>query len=131
MVPEEGEGPVIVCMEGETLPMSREEFLCLELGPKYCVVRGCTEEGFKCDIETTIVKEKWDRMSRDYEGGEDNYATEEERIEADRVAQLGEEVAAQSRQAYDSDKNTWSGAGLRVTDYKANTRVILPKASLK
>ena len=127
MVPAEGQGPVVVCMEGETLPISREEFLLLGCGPDYCVINGCTEEGFRCDIETAIVKEKWDRMGRDEE--EEYHANDEERKESERVAQLAEEVAAQSRQAYDSDTKTWSGAGLRVTDYKANTRVIVGRAS--
>ena len=100
----------------------------MELGPNFCVIAGCSEEGFRCDIETSIVKEKWDRMSRDGdEEGEDHTTTEEE-DEKNRLEQLAEETAAQARQAYDSETKRWSGAGLRVTDYKANTRVILPKA---
>ena len=37
-------------------------------------------------------------------------------------------MAAQARLAYDSETKIWSGASLRVTDYKSNSRVILPKA---
>ena len=37
-------------------------------------------------------------------------------------------MAAQTRMAYDDDKQTWNANGLRVTDYKGNSRVIFPKA---
>ena len=118
MVPEESAGPVIVYMEGEELPISKEEFQLLELGPDFCVINGCSEEEAKSDIETAIVKEKWDRLSRD----EKNHTLTEEKLENDKVAKLAEEVAAQARQAYDNDTKIWTGTGLRVTDYKADTR---------
>ena len=122
-----GEGPVIVLGEGETLSLSREKFLLLDKGPKYCVVKKCSEEQAECDTETAIIKEKWDRMGRDTENM-DETLTDEELKDRDRGAQLAEEVEAQTRLAYDEDTKIWSGASLRVTDYKANSRVILPKA---
>ena len=73
------------------------------------------------------MKEKWDRMGRDKD--DDNLdLTEEKAKDRDRVERLAEEMAAQARMAYDDDTKIWSGAGLRVTDYKTNSRVILPKA---
>ena len=54
--------------------------------------------------------------------------SEEERIENERVAQLAEEMSAQTRMVYDSEQDKWDARGLRVTDYKHNSRVIFPKA---
>ena len=125
--PEEPSGPVIVCDEGEELELSSEEWNVLARGPKYCVVRGCSEEDMRVEIETSILKHKWDCMGCEGEEEEENQS-EEERKESDRVAQLAEEMAAQTRMVYDSEKNTWDARGLRVTDYKHNSRVIFPKA---
>ena len=122
-----GEGPLIVLDEGESLFVSEEEIELMELGPKFCVGKGCIEEQYECDIETTIVKEKWDRMGRDLDDDDTNLNYEEAK-DKERVEQLAEELAAQAMMAHDDDTKIWSGAGLRVTDYKANTRVILPKA---
>ena len=44
------------------------------------------------------------------------------------MAQLAEEMGAQSRMAYNSEEDTWDARVLRVTDYKHNSRVIFPKA---
>ena len=44
------------------------------------------------------------------------------------MAQLAEEMGAQSRMTYNSEEDTWDASGLRVTDYKHNSRVIFPKA---
>ena len=58
----------------------------------------------------------------------DEECSEEERKENERVAQLAEEMGAQSRMTYNSEEDTWDASGLRVTDYKHNSRVIFPKA---
>ena len=64
------------------------------------MVRGCKEEDAKVEIETSILKHKWDCMGQDEEIDEANM-TEEERKEEDRVAQLAEEMAAQTRMVFD------------------------------
>ena len=126
MKPEDPSGPVVVCGEGEDLRMSSEEWQLLARGPKYCVVRGCGEEDMKVEIETAILKHKWDSMGDDDDSNDDE-CTEEERKENERVAQLAEEMGAQSRMAYNSEEDTWDARGLRVTDYRHNSRVIFPK----
>ena len=37
----------------------------LARGPKYCVMRGCSEEDARVEIETSILKHKWDCMGED------------------------------------------------------------------
>ena len=53
--------------------------------------------------------------------------SEEERKEVERVAQFAEEIASQTRLVYVGESKTVD-RGLRVTDYKHNSRVIFPKA---
>jgi hypothetical protein len=62
--------------------------------------------------------------------GEDNQQdwSEELRAEYERVNQLAEEMSAQARLAFDEESNTWNTGRMRVTDYKANSRVIFPRA---
>ena len=81
----------------------------------------------KVEIETAILKHKWDSMGQDDEP-EETEITEEERRENERVAQLAEEMGAQTRMVYDSEKETLDVRGLRVTDYKHNSRVRFTKA---
>ena len=71
---------MIVLGDGEDLFISKEEWLLLEKGPKFCVVKRCTEEQMECDAEVAIVKEKWDRMGRD-EDEECGDLTPEESVE--------------------------------------------------
>ena len=127
IVAEESSGPVIVCDEGEDLSVNKSEWSVLARGPKFCVMRGCGEEDMRVDLETAILKHKWDCMANeDDECGET--LSDEERKENERVAQLAEEMSAQTRMAYNSEENVWDARGLRVTDYKHNSRVIFPKA---
>ena len=124
---EESSDPVVVCREGETLEMSSEEWQLLSRGPNYCVVRSCKEEDMRVELETCILKHKWDSLGRD-ENDDDDDLSEEEIIENERVAQLAEEMGAQRRMVYNSNEDSWDARGLRVTDYKHNSRVIFPKA---
>ena len=59
--PEEPTGPVVVCDEGEDLQLAGNEWNVLARGPKYCVVRGCSEEDIRVEIQTIILKKlsKW------------------------------------------------------------------------
>ena len=127
MKPEEPSGPVIVSDDGEDIELSDDEWALLARGPGYCVVRGCHEEDARVEIETSILKHKWDCMGQDDEEEELN-TSEEERKEVERVTQLAEEMAAQTRLVYDGESKTVDARGLRVTDYKHNSRVIFPKA---
>ena len=127
--PEAPSGPVVVCDKDEELDISEDVWALLARGPKYCVIRGCKEEDARVEIETSILKHKWDCMGQDdEEESNDDNKTEEERIEEERVAQLAEEMAAQTRMVFDEGTKSWDARGLRVTDYKHNSRVIFPKA---
>ena len=127
MQPEQPSGPVVVCDSGEELGLSSEEWSLLARGPKYCVVRSCSEEDMRVETETCVLKHKWDCMGR--EGDEDyELLSGEEKEEHDRVAQLAEEMAAQTRLVHNPEEGSWDARGLRVTDYKHNSRVIFPKA---
>ena len=129
MKPEEPSGPVVVCDVGEDLKLSDEVWAVLARGPKYCVVRGCNEEDARVEIETSILKHKWDCMSQESNDDEDDkLMSDEEKKEVQRCEQLAEEMAAQTRMVYDGESNTVDARGLRVTDYKHNSRVIFPKA---
>ena len=127
MKPDEPSGPVIVCDEGEDLQLSDVEWALLARGPKYCMVRTCEEENLRVEVETAILKHKWDCMSQE-ETIEEGEISDEERLENERVAQLAEEMSAQTRMVYNSEDGVWDARGLRVTDYKHNSRVIFPKA---
>ena len=127
VVTEEVTGPVVVCREGEDLQLSSEEWQLLARGPKYCILRSCKEEDMRVEIETSILKHKWDEMGREGDESDDNLS-EEEKLENERVALLAEEMSAQQRLAYNSSENSWDARGLRVTDYKHNSRVIFPRA---
>ena len=67
MKSEDPSGPVIVCDEGEELDMSKEEWIVLSRGPKFCMVRNCDEENMRVEVETAVLKHKWDCMSHDDE----------------------------------------------------------------
>ena len=127
MKPEAPSGPVIVSLEDEDVELGSNEWSLLARGPKYCLVRGCSEEDMRVEIETCVLKHKRDCMGR--EGDEDEeLLSEEAKLEHERVAQLAEEMAAQTRMVHNTDENSWDARGLRVTDYKHNSRLIFPRA---
>ena len=64
MKPEAPSGPVIVSLEDEDVELSSDEWDILARGPNYCVVRGCSEEDMRVELETCILKHKWDSMGR-------------------------------------------------------------------
>ena len=80
-------------------------------------MRGCKEEDMRVEVETAILKHKWDCMSHEGEE-EEEHLTEEESKEKERVALLAEEMAAQTRMVYDDQEQVWDARGMRVTDYK-------------
>ena len=86
MSPEEPSGPVIVCDDGEDLALSDDEWALLARGPKYCAMRGCKEEDARVEIETCILKHKWDCMSHDDEEDDkdETNKSEEERLKEEK-----------------------------------------------
>ena len=65
VVTEEVTGPVVVCREGEDLQLNGKEWKLLARGPKYCTVRSCKEEDMRVEIETSVLKHKWNEMGRE------------------------------------------------------------------
>ena len=89
------------------MQLTSEEWQLLARGPKYCVVRSCKEEDIRVEIETSILKHKWDCMGQECDAN----LSEEERIEQERVALLAEEMGAQQRMVYNSEDKTWDAKG--------------------
>ena len=121
------DGPVLVEREGERIVLSNKECCILAKGPKFCIFKDCKSEPFRCDVETTLVKHKWDVMSNESEEVATD-ESEEDILERERVASMAEEVAAESRSHFSEKENNFNMNRRRVTDYKANSRVILPRA---
>ena len=129
MAAKEVEGPVVVQMEGEEIVLSDCERELLTRGPKYCVLRSCNEEEMVGNIECSTVKYKWDEMAQgEEEKGELSNMSEEERVEQERLDAVADEMAAETRCIFSEEDKTWNLNKKRVTDYKANSRVILPRA---
>ena len=107
----------------------------LARGPSYCVLKSVKEEGFCCCLEEAIVKHKWETIDDDEEGKVENgdfpeseVISDEEMKEMERLRLLAEEMAAESRTSYDSKNNKFNMNKQKVTDFKKNSRVILPRA---
>ena len=49
----------------ETISLNNDEIEALKLGPKFCLFKNLTEEGFEADLEEAIMKIKWDLMGED------------------------------------------------------------------
>ena len=81
----------------------------------------------RVEVETAVLKHKWDCMSQEHTI-EEGDISDEERLENERVAQLAEEISTQTRMVYNSEDGVWDASGFRVTYYKHNSRVIFPKA---
>ena len=108
--------------------MKQREFINLARGPKYCLLKSCSKEAMCYSSEVAICKHKWDTMSRSEDKSEEATLSEEEKIEAERVHQLSEELAAEAREVFDIRGKVLNMARKRVTDFKKNSRVILPRA---
>ena len=123
------EGAVIVNMTGEEIKLSKSEHQILKRGPKYCILKSCSEEAICCSVECCITKHKWDDLANDPDEPPPlGVPTEEELAEKARIDNLAEEMAAESRSIYDEENKSVNLNKLRVTDYKQNSRVILPRA---
>ena len=129
------DGVSIVEMEGESIILTPNERALLRRGPKFCVLKNCKEETALNQLEVCITKHKWQCMADGEEkvtsspGLEDPPPpTEEEMREATRLKELSEELSAEARTAFDDKNRIFDLNKIRVTDYKKNSRVILPRA---
>ena len=129
------DGVSIVEMEGESIILTPNERALLRRGPKFCVLKNCKEETALNQLEVCITKHKWQCMA----DGEEKVTsspdlevppppTEEEMREATRLKELSEELSAEARTAFDDKNKIFDLNKIRVTDYKKNSRVILPRA---
>ena len=59
------EGAVIVNMTGEEIKLTDSELKVLKRGPKYCILKSCSEEAICCSVECCITKNTWDDMAND------------------------------------------------------------------
>ena len=126
------EGVEIVLREGEVINLSDCERAILARGPGYCLLKSVKDEEFCCCLETAIVKHKWQCLNDDEESDppflEVPPLSDEEQREADRLSALAEEMAAESRTPYDDREKVFDLRKQKVTDFKKNSRVILPRA---
>ena len=141
MVADKLRGPVIVCGDGEDkISLNEDEMRFLALGPKFCMYNKLCEVGFEESIEEGIVKLKWDWMGEEMDNRKkpkslsdmaisvalDELMTEEEKEEMRQEEEINE---AKMRMVYDVGEKTITYTKKRVTDFKGNARVILPKKS--
>ena len=68
--PEGAQGVEIVVMAGEEIILLPSELKLLSRGPKYCLMKNCSEEKMCCQLETSPVKHKWDCLSHEQPEGE-------------------------------------------------------------
>ena len=74
MMAEKVDGVVIVYEEGKKFEVSDDEKSCMNLGPKFCVVGGLSEEEFETSVEESIAKLKWDRMGEELNNKKEDLA---------------------------------------------------------
>ena len=140
MMAEKEEGPVIVCEEGKILEISEEETSALALDPKFCIVKDLREEEFEVALEECISKLRWDKMGDEIK--EKNQDPAMEAIDAVIDEEQREELRQHELQREGelttvllgnekTGKGTWQYSKRKVTGYKGNSRVILPKRSKK
>ena len=126
---------MIVASMDEEISLNNEEIEVLKLGPKFCLLKNLTEEGFEADLEEAIMKIKWDLMGEDDQeapGLEDVALRvllgDEVCNEADQQrAEEQEILEAESRAPFNPNDMTLNMARRRVTDLKGNSRVYFPR----
>ena len=60
---EELKGPLVIQREGFPITLSDGEKALFTLGPKFVVYEKCNEEQFVTNVEISLLKYKWDKMS--------------------------------------------------------------------
>ena len=97
------------------LRLDEDEVAALLLDPKFAVLNTLDIEDFDLEVESTLTKMKWNKMS-DNNNCEDEKEREELELED-----------AESREVYDPVTKTYNAQKQRVTDLEHNAFVILPK----
>ena len=109
------------------------------VGPKFFVMNDLVEETFEVEVESCIMKYRWELMK----GEEDNKKskdtadvafntlfeelyTEEEKIEHEEEMEMAE---AELRMIFNPSDNKLDLRRRRVTDLKGNSRVCFPRRS--
>ena len=93
-----------------------DEAAALCLDPKFAVLNNLDDEEFEVEVESSLTKLRWNRMSKT-----GNCKDKEEREEL-------EKEDAESRQVFDPVDKVFNFQKRRVTDLEQNAYVILPKA---
>ena len=133
MVAEASKKPVIVCMEGEKICLSKEEIEVLSLGPKFCLQNDLKEDEFENEVEQMLIKAKWDLLGEEkeeknrdriWEGALSAIFSEEENLENEEETKMKEGL---SRMPHNFEDNSFNYGRRKVTDTKGNSRVYLPK----
>ena len=132
-------GPVIVCGNGdEEITLNDDEKKFLSLGPKFCIYNKISDEGFEQSLEEGIVKLKWEWMGEESKSKSKSLsdlavdvALNELMTEAELEAENEESeiLEAKMRMVYDVGDKDFNFSRKRVTDFKGNTRVVLPPKS--
>ena len=110
-----------ITIVGENIEIDEEELSVLRLGPDYAIVEKLIQEDFNVDVEMALCKYRWEIRKTTEEKLDD-----EEEIDDDEK-ELHEELEAESRQPFNPMDKTLDPRKMRVTDFKLNTRVHLPK----
>ena len=95
------------------------------------MLKSCSEKAFCCQVEVCLTKHKWDCLGNpedDEAKTSDAQSRKEEEEDNMRLQQLADELAAESRMTFDDKTNTMNLNRKKVTDFRRNSRVVLPKA---
>ena len=82
-------------------------------------------------MEVCLIKHKWDCLANpedDEAQTDDAQPSKEEELDNMRLQQLADELAAESRMTFDDKTNTMHLNRKKVTDFRRNSRVVLPRA---
>ena len=133
------EEPIIVCMEGEEILISENEAALLALGPKFCVINNLCEETFEVELESCIMKYKWESMGEEENNKKNKSKSDiafevlvQETYDEEEKAELWEDeqaLEAELRMVFNPDDNKLDLGRRRATDCKGNSRVHFPKKS--
>ena len=112
LTPQEVSGAVIVLMERENSQLTPGERKLLAKGPKYCILKSCSDEA--------ICKHKWGCLAC---GESDALLLEvpesiEEQQKTKRLQELAEELAAETRTIYDENTKTFNMNKRKVTSVR-------------
>ena len=122
-------GPVIV---DDDINLNKDEIAVLTRGPKFAIRKKLSLEQFLNNLESCLIKHRWDSKNNDLGEAETEVMTnavdEDDEEETKRIEEEGEMMEAKSRLIFDQEDMSLNFARHKATDAKLNSRVILPKA---